>query len=619
MLGGHPSPTFPGNSPTTVLGRDEWMAEMDCFAKYVMGFMVPWDKDHEPEFTFDSSGLCNMIDQWDRRSASLVKRQRFRMIDNFISKENRNSQNKVFSGQWRERCAEYWSDLFEGEDTRPSLRGHTRAQEMQDAADMDENNNCTDCEAASKLKYEELFNLTSLIATTGMDEKRSAGICQLRETCKQLHGSAIGPKDYPNNHECNTTASVVQECSHSLARMPVVYCHHGISEDDSTGSEVCEARRLRNMMTLSQIRNQIREMEIVEDEREEIDTDPHEGTSGPPEVHNDADTSILLNNMEDYMMVGGARLTEDQEKVVMCFVNAISENRQELIFLHSGGGTGKSTVVKALNKAIHALGFVQANSCPTGVGATYLDKGKTFHSLFRAYTEDLNASTVIDEIRKQLGGDKLRLIVIDEVSMLKSSHLLLLHRRLCSMYNPNKPFGGILVLLLGDFLQLPTVGGTPLFRAMYDNVNQEDVQVHALFEQFRVIELKQQHRAGQCEVQKQRLQSFRVLPQTYPKFGPRWCKDDMDKFRPITEDIVEGLTTELTTAEIIADERWTTDATCLTTTNLDRSVINNTIANIYGMRKRQTVVRWRRQFRKAFDPCVKDFLETYLYSEDRYP
>ena len=182
------------------------------------------------------------------------------------------------------------------------------------------------------------------------------------------------------------------------------------------------------MMTLSQIRNQIREMEIVEDEREEIDTDPHEGTSGPPEVHNDADTSIILNNMEDYMTVGGARLTEDQEKVVMCFVNAISENRQELIFLHSGGGTGKSTVVKALNKAIHALGFVQANSCPTGVGATYLDKGKTFHSLFRAYTEDLNASTVIDEIRKQLGGDKLRLIVIDEVSMLKSSHLLLLHR-----------------------------------------------------------------------------------------------------------------------------------------------------------------------------------------------
>lgn len=319
------------------------------------------------------------------------------------------------------------------------------------------------------------------------------------------------------------------------------------------------------------------------------------------------------------MTVAGSRLNQDQENVVMHFVDAIPQNKQELIFLHSGGGTGKSTVVRALNRVINALGFVQANSCPTGVGATYLDKGKTFHSLFRAYTEDLNASTTIDEIRKELGGDKLRLVVIDEVSMLKALFLLLLHRWLCSMYSPTKPFGGISILLLGDFLQLPTVGGNPLYRVMYDNVSQDDVQVHALFRQFRVIEMKQQHCAGQCEIQKKRLQSFRALPQTYPKFGSRWCEEDMQKFRPMTEDIVEGLTTELTRAEIMADWQWTTNATCLTTTNLDRSVINNTIANIYGIRKRQTVVRWRRQFRKVFDPSVKDFLTTFLYSEDRYP
>jgi hypothetical protein len=94
----------------------------------------------------------------------------------------------------------------------------------------------------------------------------------------------------------------------------------------------------------------------------------------------------------------------------------------------------------------------------------------------------------------------------------------------------------------------------------------------------------------------------------------------MDMFQPMTEDLIEGLTTELTRDDVLNDENWTTSATCLTATNLDRSVINNITAQIYGTKKGQVVVRWRRQFRgKAFDGSVKVFMETMLYSEDCYP
>ncbi len=73
-------------------------------------------------FTFDAKGLCEVIDKWDRWSAPLVNRQRFRMMDNLITKGNRSSKNEQLASQWRERCAHFWSELFD-EDSRPSKRG----------------------------------------------------------------------------------------------------------------------------------------------------------------------------------------------------------------------------------------------------------------------------------------------------------------------------------------------------------------------------------------------------------------------------------------------------------------------------------------------------------------
>jgi len=173
MLGGCPAPTFPGNNPASVVTEDEWKSEMDYFAKYVMGFIVPWSKESEAEFTFDTCGLCTVIDEWNRQSAPLVNRQRFRMIDNFISKENRSSQNEIFSSQWRERCTDYWCDLFGAEGQSPSslLRGGSKRQEMHDADDNDEKN-CLDKEAASKIRRIILPDFINCNNTSGRETIR---------------------------------------------------------------------------------------------------------------------------------------------------------------------------------------------------------------------------------------------------------------------------------------------------------------------------------------------------------------------------------------------------------------------------------------------------------------
>ncbi len=74
----------------------------------------------------------------------------------------------------------------------------------------------------------------------------------------------------------------------------------------------------------------------------------------------------------------------------------------------------------------------------------------------------LSASTAIDDI-KSLGENRLKIVVVNKVSMLNTEFLVLLDTRLQSMNNPDRLFGGISILLIGDFIQLPVTTGRDLW------------------------------------------------------------------------------------------------------------------------------------------------------------
>ncbi len=57
------------------------------------------------------------------------------------------------------------------------------------------------------------------------------------------------------------------------------------------------------------------------------------------------------------------------------------------------------------------------------------------------------------------------------------------------MYKPDQTFGGISVLLIGDFIQLPVTTVRDLWSVMYGTVSGNDGTVHNLFQQFHVKEL----------------------------------------------------------------------------------------------------------------------------------
>ncbi len=73
------------------------------------------------------------------------------------------------------------------------------------------------------------------------------------------------------------------------------------------------------------------------------------------------------------------------------------------------------------------------------------------------------------------------MIVVDEVSMLSAQLLVLLDTRLRPMYKHDQTFGGISILLIGDFIQLPMTTGRDLWSVMYGTVSGNDGTARNLF------------------------------------------------------------------------------------------------------------------------------------------
>ena len=137
----------------------------------------------------------------------------------------------------------------------------------------------------------------------------------------------------------------------------------------------------------------------------------------------------------------------------------ISKERKN-IFLTGLSGSGKSTTLKYIFKKLKNKKNIVITSL-TGISALLLG-GQTIHS----YLGIGLGTASFDVLLKKLQSSKfylkcwtkLEILIIDEVSMLSIDLFEKLERLARGLRRNNLPFGGIQLLLSGDFLQLPTVG-----------------------------------------------------------------------------------------------------------------------------------------------------------------
>ncbi|XP_070548380.1 uncharacterized protein [Ptychodera flava] len=154
------------------------------------------------------------------------------------------------------------------------------------------------------------------------------------------------------------------------------------------------------------------------------------------------------------------------------------------MFLTGGAGTGKSHLIKAVYyEATRILARILPNpddvsvllTAPTGVAAFNIN-ANTIHSTFSiAIDAQLPYQPLgeekINTLRSKLSS--LQILIIDEISMVDKKLLGYVHGRLRQIKQTGDqlPFGGVAVIGVGDFYQLPPVKGKALY------VNSEGVDL----------------------------------------------------------------------------------------------------------------------------------------------
>ncbi|XP_077065633.1 uncharacterized protein LOC143718457 [Siphateles boraxobius] len=150
------------------------------------------------------------------------------------------------------------------------------------------------------------------------------------------------------------------------------------------------------------------------------------------------------------------------------------ENPQQfLYFLNGGAGVGKSHVIKSIHaeatKILRRLPCIREHtdiSKPTVLLSSFTGtaafgiSGKTLHCLLKLPRslkppyQGLGNS--LDEIRADLSN--AHILIIDEISMVSKQLFAYVNWRLQQIKGNQKPFGGLSLLAVGDYYQLPPVG-----------------------------------------------------------------------------------------------------------------------------------------------------------------
>jgi len=128
------------------------------------------------------------------------------------------------------------------------------------------------------------------------------------------------------------------------------------------------------------------------------------------------------------------------------------------LFITGPGGVGKSTLVKRIAEEIEGV----AITAMTGCAALLLDCGaRTLHSWAGVGLGQDTLEKTIATIRKKPRAKgawlKVRTLVIDEVSMMDPDFFEFLDAVGRGVRRVGKPFGGVQLILVGDFCQLPPV------------------------------------------------------------------------------------------------------------------------------------------------------------------
>lgn len=169
------------------------------------------------------------------------------------------------------------------------------------------------------------------------------------------------------------------------------------------------------------------------------------------------------------------------------------------VFLTGSAGSGKTHVLNQYIEYLKTRDVPVAVTASTGIAATHMN-GMTIHSWTGLGIREALTERDIDELEQKAylwtRFEKAKVLLVDEISMLHG-HRLDMIDRVCRNFKRNEsPFGGLQVVLSGDFFQLP-----PVTRNNYDSENQDIEESNTVYNSsawkqgnFVICYLSEQHR-----------------------------------------------------------------------------------------------------------------------------
>jgi len=177
------------------------------------------------------------------------------------------------------------------------------------------------------------------------------------------------------------------------------------------------------------------------------------------------------------------------------------------VYLTGSAGSGKTFLLNQYIKHLQDKGAAVGITASTGIAATHL-KGITIHSWSGLGIKDrLSAEDLRHLKKKRYLANRLiqaKVLIIDEISMLPDFYLDLVDE-VCRVFKQSSsPFGGLQVVLCGDFFQLPPVnrnGQNPKFAFWAKAWSNLNLKICYLDEQHRhqdsrLVEILNQIRAN---------------------------------------------------------------------------------------------------------------------------
>ena len=183
----------------------------------------------------------------------------------------------------------------------------------------------------------------------------------------------------------------------------------------------------------------------------------------------------IINKEQVFQMMN--ELNIDQRDIVLHVLHCFKVDKLPIrIFLSGSAGVGKSKVINTIYQLLsiyfneipgEKIDKPKIILCVPSGKAAFLIGGVTCHTAFALPVTQFNkqipelSSDIANTIREHFF--YVKLLIIDEISIVGSNMLTRIDTRLKQIFGVNKSFGGISVILVGNLYQLPPVMDRPIY------------------------------------------------------------------------------------------------------------------------------------------------------------